>query len=75
MKKFEVNKNTRELLIDGKLAGVGWTEQMDNDVVKFGRKIVFAITKCMYIKMIEKHTLNFGDRIALKNKLSLIFDV
>ncbi len=75
MKKFAVNKNTREMSIDGNLAGVGWTEQMDTDVKEFGKKIAYAVTKCMFIKMVEKHQLTFGDRIALKTKLSLIFDV
>lgn len=75
MKKFEVNKKTRELLIDGELAGVGWTAQMDKDIQKFGKKIVFVITKCMYIKMIEKYSLSIGDRIALQSRLRLIFDV
>jgi len=73
MKNITINKQSREVLIDGNLAGVGWTEQMEKDVAKFGNKISLTVTKCMFIKLNEKYDLNPWEIFRFRNLLQNIF--
>ncbi len=73
MKDVTFDKESREVLIDGIHAGVGWTEQMDKDIAKFGKKISMAVTKCLFIKVTEKHNLNQWELFRFQESLRALF--